>query len=65
MPVFVHFLNNGAQVLGAYFVKGTPELVDLEQQVQVPWVLAFASLIGTLSLLWYGGRRLNGLHLGS
>ncbi len=65
VPVFVHFLNNGAQVLGAYFVKGTPELVDLEQQVQVPWVLAFASLIGTLSLLWYGGRRLNGLHLGS
>ena len=64
IPVFVHFLNNGVQVLGAYFVKGAPELVDLEQQVQVPWGLAFGSLIATLYLFWYGGRRLNGRSLG-
>jgi|1048.fasta_scaffold02346_5 hypothetical protein len=58
VPVFVHFLNNGVQVLGAYFVRDAPELLDLEQRVEVPIGLALVSFSLTVYLFWYWDRRL-------
>jgi hypothetical protein len=46
-----HFFNNGLQVVGQYLYGKQLTTVDLEQDVDVPWYLAFLSLL-LMAAIW-------------
>jgi hypothetical protein len=48
VPVIAHFFNNGVQVFGQYAFGDKDSVVDLEQDVQVPWFVALLSLFMVL-----------------
>jgi hypothetical protein len=52
VPVVAHFFNNGIQVVGQYLYGKKLSTVDLEQDIQVPWVVAAISAF----LLWAAMR---------
>lgn len=54
VPVLLHFLNNGVQVLGQYLYGQGMSSVDIEQDVQIPVLVAALSLAAT----WMIGRQL-------
>ena len=48
VPVIAHFFNNGVQVVAQYASGDKDSVVDLEQDVQVPWFVALLSLFMVL-----------------
>ena len=48
VPVIAHFFNNGVQVIAQYASNDKNSVVDLEQDVQVPWFVALLSLFMVL-----------------
>ncbi len=44
VPVAAHFFNNGIQVFGQYVAGDRDSVVDLEQDIQIPWFVALLSL---------------------
>jgi hypothetical protein len=48
VPVIAHFFNNGVQVVAQYASNDKNSVVDLEQDVQVPWFVALLSLFMVL-----------------
>ena len=44
VPVIAHFFNNGIQIVGQYVAGDNSSVVDLEQDIQVPWFAALLSL---------------------
>lgn len=44
VPVVGHFFNNGLQVLGQYLYRNDVTAIDLEKDIQVPWIFAAISL---------------------
>lgn len=45
VPVIAHFANNGLQVIGQYLYGQKLTTVDLEQDVDVPWLAALVSAV--------------------
>lgn len=54
VPVLLHFINNGVQVFGQYLYGQGMSSVDIEQDVQIPVLVAVLSLAAT----WMIGRQL-------
>lgn len=44
VPVIAHFFNNGIQIIGQYAVGDKKSVVNMEQDIQVPWFVALLSL---------------------
>lgn len=53
VPIFVHFLNNGVQIFGAYFFRDSADIFEIEQEVGIPIALAVLSFLVTAYVLWY------------
>ncbi len=45
IPVAAHFFNNGVQVVGQYLYHQEVSTVDLEKDIQVPWLAAAVSAL--------------------
>ncbi len=45
IPVAAHFFNNAVQVLGQYLYHNEVSTVDLEKDIQVPWMAAAVSAL--------------------
>ncbi len=54
VPVAAHFVNNAVQVLGQYLYSRELSTVDLEQDVDVPWMAAAVSGLAVFALLRWG-----------
>lgn len=60
VPVIAHFFNNGIQVAVQYVGGEEHSVVDLEQDIQVPWfvaVLSIALILVTMRLIKKKGER--------
>lgn len=56
VPVSAHFVNNGMQVIGQYLYHKELSTVDLEQDIEMPWIAAVISV----ALVWWVVRGLRG-----
>ena len=53
IPVFAHFINNGVQVLAAYWYPEQLEALEPESMDSSVWISGLISLVLTLALAWY------------
>ncbi len=51
VPVAAHFFNNGLQVVGQYLFHSQISTVDLEKDVEVPWLAAAMSLVLIIGIM--------------
>jgi uncharacterized protein len=52
VPAIAHFFNNGLQITVQYLYGQQMASVNLEDDVQVPWIAAVLSLMLTVALAW-------------
>jgi membrane protease YdiL (CAAX protease family) len=53
IPIFAHFINNGVQVLAAYWYPEQLEALEPESMDASIWISGLVSLVLTLALAWY------------
>ncbi|MFN0016374.1 MAG: lysostaphin resistance A-like protein [Saprospiraceae bacterium] len=51
VPVAAHFVNNAAQVVGQYLFHRELSTIDLEQDIEIPWLAATVSLLFVLVIM--------------
>jgi len=58
IPVIAHFFNNGLQVVAQYLYGHQVSTLDLEKDVEIPWMAALFSVV----LLWVTIRHIDRYH---